>query len=126
MTLIYAAGVAGLGVSAALGHSWLGEHKVFRPLYTEPQTGMLRSAPVRDVIRIVWHLPSIAWAVLGLSVLGSRLGTGSTILSLAAAIIFAASGIGNFIALRRTHFGGVILLAVSGLTLLDWQIHISV
>jgi hypothetical protein len=41
-------------------------------------------------------------------------------------MIFAASGIGNFTALRRAHFGGVILLAASALTLLDWQIHISV
>jgi hypothetical protein len=59
MTLLYAACVASLGISAALGHSWLGEHKVFRPLYAEPQAGMLRDAPTRDVIRIVWHLPSI-------------------------------------------------------------------
>jgi hypothetical protein len=44
---------------------------------------------------------------------------GNPLLGIVAAIIFTASGIGNLAALRRPHFGGLMLLGAAGLTLAD-------
>lgn len=123
MSIVFAAGAAALGLAAATGHSWLGEHKIFRPLYAGTPGGILASRATRDVIRAVFHIPSLTWAVLGLAVLAARFEGGSAPLSVAAALVFAGSGIGNLAALRRPHFGGLILLAAAGLTLIDWGAH---
>jgi hypothetical protein len=72
---------------------------------------------VRADIRAVFHMPSIAWAVLGIAVLAARIQGGNPLLGIVAAIIFTSSGIGNLAALRRPHFGGLMLLGAAGLTL---------
>ena len=38
-------------------------------------------------------------------------------------LIFAGSGIGNLTALRRAHFGGLMLLTAAALTTADWALH---
>lgn len=123
MTVAFAAGAAILGTAGAVGHSWLGERKIFGPLYAGKPGGILASRATRDVIRAVFHIPSLTWAVLGLALLAARLDGGNLPLSIAAATVFAASGIGNLAALRRTHPGGLILLTAAGLTLIDWGAH---
>ena len=64
-------------------------------------------------------MPSLTWAVLGIAVFVARLDGGNALLSIVAAIVFGVSGIGNLVALRRPHFGGLMLLVATALTLLD-------
>jgi hypothetical protein len=133
VTFLAAAAVASLAIATAFGHSLLGERMILRPLYAEPRTGLLASRAMRDIIRVIMHLPSMAWVVLGVAVLAARIAGGNPLLSLVAALIFAGgyypgsslagSGIGNLAALRRAHFGGLMLLAAAGLTAVDWALH---
>ncbi len=119
MTIVFAAGAAILGIATAIGHSVIGERKIFPPLYAGSPGGILKSRATRDVLRVVFHLPSLTWAVLGIGVLVARLEGGNPLLGVIAAILFASSGIGNLAALRRPHFGGLMLLAAAALTLAD-------
>ena len=113
--LVYAIIVAVLGLVVAVAHSVLGEKVILGPLYR----GLLAARATRDVIRAVFHVPSLAWAGLGIAVLLNRLQSGSDLLPVTAAIIFALSGIGNLAALRRPHPGGLILLAMAIATIAD-------
>ncbi len=117
--LIYAIVAAILGVIVGIAHSVLGERVLLGPLYKEPTTGVLASRSSRDIIRAVFHIPTIAWSALGIAVLVNRLQGGGDLLPLTAAIIFVLSGIGNLAALRRPHPGGLILLAMAAATLAD-------
>ncbi len=117
--LIYAIIVAALGLIVAIAHSVIGERAILGPLYRERTTGLLAARAMRDIIRAVFHIPSLAWAGLGVAVLLNRLQSGSDLLPITAAIIFALSGIGNLAALRRPHPGGLILLAMAMATVAD-------
>ncbi|MEH6662644.1 MAG: hypothetical protein V7679_13420 [Parasphingorhabdus sp.] len=117
--LIYAIIVALLGVVVAIAHSVIGERVILGPLYREPTKGLLAGRAMRDIIRAVFHIPSLAWAALGIAVLLNRLQAGSDLLPIVAAIIFALSGIGNLAALRRPHPGGIILLVMAFATIAD-------
>ncbi|MEH6700934.1 hypothetical protein [Parasphingorhabdus sp.] len=117
--LIYAIIVAVLGLVVAVAHSVLGEKVILGPLYREQTSGLLAARATRDIIRAVFHVPSLAWAGLGIAVLLNRLQSGSDLLPVTAAIIFALSGIGNLAALRRPHPGGLILLAMAFATIAD-------
>ena len=119
MTVAFAAAVALLGVASAIGHSLIGERTILRPLYAGHRDGVLKSRAIRAVLRAVFHMPSMAWAVLGLGVLVARLEGGNQLLGIVAAILFAGSGIGNLAALRRPHFGGLLLLGAAALTVAD-------
>jgi hypothetical protein len=119
MTMAFAAGAALLGVAAAIGHSMISERKILGPLYTGNPEGILKSRSTRAIIRAVFHMPSMAWAVLGIAVLAARIEGGNPLLSIVAATIFAGSGIGNLAALRRPHFGGLMLIGAAALTLAD-------
>lgn len=116
---IYATIVALLGVIVAVAHSVIGERVILGPLYREPTNGLLAVQPTRNIIRAVFHIPSLAWAGLGVAVLLNRLQSGSDLLPVVAAIIFALSGIANIAALRRPHPGGVMLLAMAFATFAD-------
>jgi hypothetical protein len=117
--LVYAIIVAVLGLVVAVAHSVLGEKVILGPLYREQTSGLLAARATRDVIRAVFHVPSLAWAGLGIAVLLNRLQSGSDLLPVTAAIIFALSGIGNLAALRRPHPGGLILLAMAVASVAD-------
>lgn len=119
MTIAFAAGAAILGIAGAVGHSLIGERMIFGPLYAGNPGGILKSRSTRAIIRAVFHLPSMVWAVLGVGVLAAHVEGGNPLLSLVAAIIFAGSGIGNLVALRRPHFGGLLMLAAAALTVAD-------
>ncbi|MEM8918181.1 MAG: hypothetical protein AAGE37_04905 [Pseudomonadota bacterium] len=117
--LIYAILAAVLGLIVGIAHSVLGERVLLGPLYREPSTGVLASRSSRDIIRAVFHIPTIAWSALGIAVLINRMQDGGDLLPLTAAIIFGISGVGNLAALRRPHPGGLILLAMAAAALAD-------
>lgn len=117
--IIYAIIAAVLGIVVAIAHSVLGEKVILGPLYRERTSGLLAARPTRDILRAVFHIPSLAWAGLGIAVLLNRLQSGSDLLPITAAIIFGLSGIGNLAALRRPHPGGLILLAMAIATIAD-------
>jgi hypothetical protein len=119
MTIAFAAGAAILSIACAIGHSLISERKFLRPLYAEPRSGVFAARSIRDITRVVFHIPSMAWAVLGMAVLAARIEGGSQLLSIVAAIVFTASGIGNLAALRRPHIGGLLMLGAAALTLAD-------
>ena len=119
MTIAFAAGAAILGIATAIGHSLISERKILGPLYAGNPGGVLKSRRTRAVIRAVFHMPSMAWAVLGIAVLAARIEGGNPLLSIVAATIFTGSGIGNLAALRRPHIGGLMMLGAAALTLTD-------
>ena len=119
MTIVFAAGVAALSIASAIGHSLISERKFLRPLYAEARTGLFAARSVRDITRGIFHMPSMVWVVLGLGVLAARIEGGNPLLSIVAAIIFTASGVGNLAALRRPHIGGLMMLGAAALTLAD-------
>ena len=119
MTIAVAAAVAVIGIVAAIGHSVISERAILGPLYAGSPGGILKSRATRAIIRAVFHMPSLAWAVLGIAVLVARVEGGNPLLSIVAAILFAGSGIGNLVALRRLHFGGLMLVGAAALTLAD-------
>ena len=121
--IIYAIITAVLGVVVAIAHSVLGEKAILGPLYREQANGLLAARAMRDILRAVFHIPSLAWAGLGIAVLLNRLQSGGDLLPITAAIIFALSGIGNLVALRRPHPGGLILLAMAMATFADIQFN---
>jgi len=119
MDLLIAAIVAVLGIVAGIAHSTLGERYYFRKLALEDQRGVLAPPYARPVIRAVWHLPSVTWALLGLAVLIARMNGGDVLVSMLAGALFAISGAANIAALRMPHIGGLILLAMAGLVAAD-------
>jgi len=119
MTIAFATGAAILGIATAIGHSLISERKLLGPLYAGNPGGVLKSRSTRAIIRAVFHMPSMAWAVLGIAVLAARIEGGNPLLSIVAATIFTGSGIGNLAALRRPHIGGLMMLGAAALTLTD-------
>jgi hypothetical protein len=119
VTVAFAAGVAVLGIVGAIGHSLVSERRFLRPLYAEARTGLFAARSARAITRGIFHMPSMVWVVLGLAVLVARVGGGNPLLSIVAAIIFTASGVGNLAALRRPHIGGLLMLGAAALTLVD-------
>src|SRR5258708_10272509 len=105
MTIAFAAGAAILGIATAIGHSLISERKILGPLYADNPGGVLKSRRTRAVIRAVFHMPSMAWAVLGIAVLAARIQGGNPLLSIVAASILTFSRIGNQSALLPSHFG---------------------
>lgn len=104
-----------LGIVAGFGHSWLGETRILIPLYREGNSRVLSSRRNRDVLRLVWHIPSMAWIVIGLFLL---LHPEMKMLRWMGTIIYGLSGLANLWAIRRVHLGNVILGAAAILLLL--------
>jgi hypothetical protein len=121
MTIAFAAGAAILGIATAIGHSLMSERTILGRLYADNPGGVLKSRRTRAVIRAVFHMPSLAWAILGIAVLAARIQGDNPLLSIVAATIFTVSGIGNLAALRRP-FLGLMLLGAAALTLADLMI----
>lgn len=104
-----------LAIAAGFGHSYLGERRILRPLFAEG-TPFLQRRRMRDLLRAVWHLPSLAWIGLGgLLVHAGVSGGPDGALALAAGAIFLLSGLANWAALRSFHIGGVLLVAAGAL-----------
>jgi hypothetical protein len=104
-----------LGIFAGFGHSWLGETRILILLYREGGSRVLSSRRTRDTIRLVWHIPSMAWIVIGAFLL---IHPEMEVLRWLAAIVYGLSGLANLCAIRRVHLGNVVLGAAAVLLLL--------
>lgn len=108
--LLLGSTLAALGT--AIGHSWLGETKILRPLYGERiNEGVLKSAATRRTLRAVFHLPSVMWGATGILTFGFTWhGTTPPLwFVIYGAVIYGVSAIGNLWGLRRIHIGNILL-----------------
>ncbi|MEH6758087.1 MAG: hypothetical protein V7676_11280 [Parasphingorhabdus sp.] len=117
--LIFAIGTAVTAVIVAAAHFVLSARAVLKPLFAEPTKGVLAVSAMRDLTWVMFQLHSFVWASLGIAVLLNRLESGSHMIGYLAILIFTASGIGNFAALRRAHPGGLLLLFAAALSAAD-------
>ena len=106
-------------MAAAIVHSYLGEARLIRPLYTEQEhSGVMKSLTWRRLVRAVWHLPSLCWVLMALmTILLARQEPIPSIPFYFASAVYGVSGMGNFIATRGKHFGWIVLFAAAALLL---------
>ncbi len=100
------------GIATAVGHSWLGETAILRPLYREYKgEGVLAPAATRRILRAVFHLPSLAWALTAILTFGFVYhGTTPPIFfTVYGAVLYCLSAAGNLWGLRRPHVGNILL-----------------
>ncbi|ABF53410.1 hypothetical protein [Sphingopyxis alaskensis] len=117
--IAWSAIAAGLAIVVALAHSAISERVILQPLFRQPAQGLLATEPGRGIVRAVFHIPSVAWAALGLGVWLNRLQNGPDLVAVIAMIVFASSAISNLVALRRPHPGGLLLLLATATTATD-------
>ncbi|WP_447763036.1 hypothetical protein [Sphingopyxis panaciterrae] len=117
--LIWSISVAIMALVVAVAHSLLSERVILVPLFQEDSRGMMRTSAMRNITRAVFHMPSLAWAALGIGVLFNRLQQGPDLIAYVAMFVFFTSAAGNLLALRRPHPGGVILLLATAATAAD-------
>ena len=101
----------------AVVHSYIGERTLVSSLTSRPpQVGVLQSLTWRRLVRAVWHLPSVFWALMSLMtlVLNQQSSVEVTPLYFVMAV-YVFSGVGNFIATRGKHFRWTILLLAAAL-----------
>jgi hypothetical protein len=120
MSLIPAILVGVLGPLIGCIHSWFARRYRLGSLYEGERGGDVK----RRIILLLWHLPSLTWALLSLAVLAARLlGHGDLLVTIVAASILAASGAGNLWATRRPFIGGILLLVTAALVVTDRLIN---
>ncbi|QND52471.1 hypothetical protein HB779_11585 [Phyllobacterium sp. 628] len=109
--LVPTAGI--LAMAAAIIHGVLGETKIFTKARIEPQS-------LRLLIRLVWQCSAVAWFSLGGLLVASpwiASQSASRWIIAASALTFGFAAIANAWATRGRHFGWIVLLAVTGLSL---------
>jgi hypothetical protein len=108
--------VAVLGLLIGCLHSWFSRAYRLGSLYERERGRDVK----RRIILLMWHLPSLTWALLGFAVLADRLsGRGDIVVTVVAGVIFTLSGVGNLWATRRPFFGGILLLVTAALVVAD-------
>ena len=108
---------AGTAVLVAVVHSILGEAKVLRPLYeNKGASAALSIAGARRVVRAVWHMPSIIWAMTGLATLWFAYEgtTPPAFFAIYGAGVYLVGAIGNAWSLRKLHPGSLLLVVAAG------------
>ena len=108
-----------LALLAAVGHSYLSERMYLRPLRAETGADSVFSNDAsKRLVTAMFHSPSLCWLGLAISMLLLEPACGGYVETLLCyAGIFGISGLGNFWATGRPHFGGIMLLSASGLIL---------
>lgn len=115
---------AAAGMGAALGHSYLGETRVLRPMFgARGDNRTLANVATRRVIRWVWHLPSLAWAQIAAVTFWFAVGLAApapvlTSFAYFGAAVYLTGALANLWALRKPHIGsGLLTLAAVALAL---------
>lgn len=117
--LLIVSAIAGFG--SAIGHSYLSERHILRPMFADPH-GVLKVAATRRITRAVWHLPSLAWTQVAAATLWLALSPqafdadAQALLAYFGVGIYATASLLNALGLRRPHVGNI-ALAIAALTL---------
>lgn len=111
-----------LTLAIGLAHSWIGERRLIGPLLApEHRHGLLTHPFARQVLRMAWHVTTLAWwgiaAVLAILALGPITGQGRLVL-LAIGLMFLVSGLLSLVAGRGRHLSWPVFLAIAGLSLI--------
>jgi hypothetical protein len=108
-----------LAMVTALAHSYLSERLFLRPLRAQAaEQGVLSGEVAKKLTVAMFHLPSLCWAGIAVSMLLLEPGSGGYRATLQIyAGIYAISGVGNFWAVGKPHPGGLLLLSTSALIL---------
>ncbi len=115
LALMFAATMTGV---ASVIHSWLGERQVIGPLLRPDQrSGLIAERPsTRRVLRLSWHLLSIAWLGLGAILVALALAPpellGDLTLAIATAV-FWLNGLTFFLALGIRHIAWPLFIAAA-------------
>ena len=64
--MFWALATAILAVIVAVAHSVISERVILVPLFREQSRGVLGAPAMRSITRAVFHMPSVAWAALGI------------------------------------------------------------
>ena len=111
------------GFASAIGHSYLSERYILRPLLERGGGGrVLEIATNRRLMRALWHLPSIVWAQIALATMWLLLSpdsfdvNGKAVLAYFGVVIYALSAAINLACIQRPHVGNI-LLGIAALTL---------
>jgi len=110
------------GVAAALVflisfvHSYFGEKKLIGPLLLqESRNAVLEDSMARIVLRVAWHLTTLAWAGMGAVILlqDSATETNAMIVH-AMGATFALTGLALLITTRARHRAWIVFFAIAG------------
>ena len=119
--LLIVSAIAGFG--SAIGHSYLSERFVLRPLYAKSAGNRILEDPIqRRLMYAMWHLPSIAWSLVAAATLwlafspAASDATARTLLFYFGVGIYMPAALWNAIAFRGPHIGNI-LLTIATLTL---------
>lgn len=103
------------GFASAIGHAYLGERFVLRPLFGGAGENRILAIPyMRRLLRWVWHLPSFAWAQIALATLWFASGhsgdpSSQTLLLYFGIGIYMTGALFNALAMRGPHVGNILL-----------------
>ncbi len=102
---------------AAAAHSYIGEAKLFRPLFAETNhVGVMKSISWQRVTRGVWHIASICWMLMAAMTIALAEQNPTPVVPLYfASAVYLLSGLGNVVATRGKHFGWIVLLMAAAL-----------
>jgi hypothetical protein len=119
--LLIVSAIAGFG--CAIGHSYLSERFILRPLYAKSAGNRILESPVnRRLMYAMWHLPSIAWTLVAAATLWLAFApeafdaTARLLLVYFGIGIYMPAAVWNAIAFRGPHIGNI-LLTIASLTL---------
>jgi hypothetical protein len=116
--LLIVSAIAGFG--CAIGHSYLSERYILRPLYAATNGNRILDNPVnRRLMYAMWHMPSIAWSLVAAATLWlffepqSFDATARTLLLYFGIGIYMPAALWNAIAFRGPHVGNILLTIAS-------------
>lgn len=111
---------AAFGLTAAVGHAYLGERFVLRPMFKAAGDNRVLAAPrMRRLLRWVWRLPSFAWAQIAAATLWlvlapAALDDGARALLVYFGVgIYMTGAVFNAWAIRGPHLGNIVLTLAS-------------
>jgi hypothetical protein len=112
----FAMAAAILGLIIGIAHSSFANSFQLSSLYPENDVN-------RRIIGLIWHIPSLTWAALGIAIFVARgQGLPSLPLSVIAVLVFSVSGLGNLWAVRKPFIGGILLLLAAFCVAMDWLV----
>ncbi len=115
--LLIVSAIAGFG--SAIGHSYLSERFILRPLFAATNGNRILESPInRRLMYAMWHLPSIAWSLVAAATLWLALHeavepTTEALLLYFGIGIYMTAALWNALAFRGPHIGNILLTIAS-------------